>query len=485
MIEPKTALLARDSDRRWLQLVAPADYRNPTPQPRYHLVVIGAGPAGLVTAIAAAGLGAKVALIEKHRMGGDCLNVGCIPSKTLLAASGTGDDDFAAAFARMRATRAAIAEHDSVERYTAAGVDVFLGQARFINPSLVRVGELELNARRVVIATGARAAMPPIPGLSDANALTNDSGFELAEKPDRIAIIGAGPIGCELAQVFARLNVKVDLLEAANRILPGESEPGARVVQSALAGIGVNIRLGARIERVENRGSQTAVITADATVIADKLLVATGRVANTEELNLAAAGVRTDDNGIIVVDHKLRTTHPQVFAAGDVCTEMRFTHHADAHARAVVQNALFLPTARVDRLVVPRCVYTQPEIAQIGPTRDELDLSGRKYDTYSRAYAETDHGRTHDDDQGFIEVLTAPGKAEILGATIVGADAGEQIAFVCLAMANQLGVDAFGKGLLAYPTRAEAFRRIADDFRRKRLTPGLQAAFRRWFQWTA
>jgi pyruvate/2-oxoglutarate dehydrogenase complex dihydrolipoamide dehydrogenase (E3) component len=477
------ASASKASDDVWRRLVAPDDYRNPPPKRFYHLVVIGAGPAGLVTAMAAAGLGARVALIERHRLGGDCLNVGCVPSKALLEVSCRPGIDFGAAFAWLREVRAAIAEHDSVERYTNAGVDVFLGAARFVDSGTVSVDGQRLRARRVVIATGARAALPPISGLAAAAPLTNETVFDLAEQPRRLAVIGGGPIGCELAQAFARLGVNVHLFEADRRLLTTESEAAAAVVQRGLVAAGVTLETSARIDGVERRGSQIAILSAGRAHLADRLLVATGRRPNTEDLNLAAVDVSTDDRGTIVVDDKLRTTNPRIFAAGDVCTEIRFTHHADAHARAVVQNALFAPTARVGSLVVPRCTYTSPELAQVGPTRDELDTSSRPYDLYTVRYADTDRGRTQGDHDGFIEVLTVPGKARILGATIVGRDAGEQIAPICIALANGLGIDAFGKSLLPYPTRAEALKRIADQYSRKRLTPRLRKLFARWFDW--
>ena len=478
------AQLSDDFDRKWTTLVAPPDYVNPTPQDRYHLVVIGAGPAGLVTAIAAAGLGARVALIERHRMGGDCLNVGCVPSKALLEASRQPGSDFQSAFSSMREVRAGIATHDSVERYTQAGVDVFLGHARFTDSRTVTVDDIVLRARRVVIATGARAALPPIPGLQSIQPLTNESIFALAEKPARLAILGAGPIGCELAEAFARLGVEVRIFEASDRILIRESARAADVIRQSLESLGVDIRLGAKIDSVERRGNQVALVSGDETETADRLLVAAGRTANTDDLNLAAVEVRTNDRGLIVVDSKLRTSNPRIFAAGDVCTALQFTHHADAHARAVVQNALFLPTARVDSLIVPRCVYTHPELAQVGKTREELDASAAAFDAYTVDYADVDRGRAEHDRSGFVEILTRRGKSEILGATIVGHDAGEQIAPVCVAMANGQGIEAFGKTLLPYPTRAETLKRIADQYSRGRLTPTVKSLFDTFFRWT-
>jgi pyruvate/2-oxoglutarate dehydrogenase complex dihydrolipoamide dehydrogenase (E3) component len=471
------------ADQAWRRLVAPENYTNPAPQPRYHLIVIGAGPAGLVAAIAAAGLGAKVAMIERHALGGDCLNVGCIPSKSLLEFTARGGDDFDAAFAWLRGVRARIAEHDSVERYRAAGVDAFLGAATFVDKNTVRVGSTDLHGRRFVIATGARATLPPIPGLAESKPLTNETVFDLRKRPKRLVILGAGPIGCELAQAFARMHVDVHLLEAAERVLSNDAADASVIVGDALRSSGVTLHLGAKVSKVARRGAQF-VVTADGQEIGcDQLLVATGRRANTDELNLVAVNINTDEAGRIIVDDYLRTSNPRVFAAGDVCTKLQFTHHADAHARIVVQNALFYPTATTRKLIIPRCTYTDPEVAQVGRSRAELEQANEAFDAYRIAYDDMDRGRTQNDKRGYVEVLTRHGRGDILGATIVGHDAGEQIASVCVAMANGIGVSGFAKAVLPYPTRAEALRRIADQFNRRRFTPTAQRLFKSWFKW--
>ena len=468
----------------WRRLVAPDGYKNPEPEPRYHLIVIGAGPAGLVTAIAAAGLGAKVAMIERHALGGDCLNVGCVPSKSLLELTAHGGGDFDAAFAWLRSVRARIAEHDSVDRYRRAGVDVFLGSARFVDAGKVLVGATELVGRRIVIATGARADLPPIPGLTESKPLTNETVFDLRERPQRLLVLGAGPVGCELAQAFARLGIDVHVLELADRVLGNESADAAKVVEHALRDCGVKLHLRAQIVKVNRRRTQFVVTTSSEELTGDQLLVAAGRRANTNELNLAAAGVETDATGQVIVDKYLRTSNTRIFAAGDVCAKLQFTHHADAHARIVVQNALFFPTATTRKLVIPRCTYTQPEVAQVGATRAELDAAGHTFDATRVAYDDLDRGKTQGDRHGFAEVLTARRDSKILGATIVGRDAGEQIASVCVAMANGLGVDSFAKTVLPYPTRAEALKRIGDQYNRNRLTPTAQRLFKAWFRWS-
>ena len=472
-------------DRDWRELVFPRDYRNPSPRSRYHLVVIGAGPAGLVTAIAAAGLGARVALVERQAMGGDCLNVGCVPSKALLEFTrrnpGCEADE---AFAWLRQVRAEIARHDSVERYREHGVDVFLGTAHFLDHDSVAVEEHRLHGRRFVIATGARAAMPPIPGLASCDPLTNESIFDLAEPPQRLAILGAGPIGCEMAQAMARLGVDVHLFELADRVLPGESAGAGHVLGPALEADGVTLHLGSLVSDVTMGDDGPILHTDGISIAAGKVLVAAGRRANLEGLQLHKAGVEVRDR-LIVVDNKLRTTNRKIYAAGDVCSTLQFTHHADAHARIVVQNALFAPTATTSSLVVPRCTYTEPEVAQVGPTQEELDLAGTACDSYRLEFADLDRGKAAGDRHGFVEVTTVKGRDKILGGTIVGEDAGEQIAGICLAMNNGLGLGKLGKTMLPYPTRGEYMRRLADAYNRTRLTPLAQALMGAWLRYAA
>lgn len=475
--------LSGDADARWRELVFPAGWRNPTPAGRYNLVVIGAGPAGLITSIAAAGLGARVALIERHAMGGDCLNVGCVPSKTLLAASARGLP-FPAAMERMRAVRAMIARHDSVERYAAAGVDVFLGAARFEDPHRIRVGATMLETRKTVICTGARAALPPVPGLAEAAPRTNETIFDLEAAPRRLAVLGAGPIGCELALAFARLGVEVQLLEAQPRVLPLEDADAATLVAAALERAGVRLHLGVRIERVERRAGLRRVLLAGGDCIeAEELLVAAGRRRNVEDLGLERAGVRFDARDGVLVDERLRSSHRDVYAAGDVCSRLQFTHSADAQARIVIRNALFMGRARVDRLVVPWCTYTNPEVARVGASRRELDAAGRPYDALRVEFGELDRGRTDDAADGYAEVLVERGGDRLLGATLVGRDAGEQLAPLVLMMTAGLGFGALGSLVLPYPTRSEYLRRLADAWNRKRLSPRAARLLESWLRW--
>ena len=468
------------------QLLSPADYVNPVPRASYHLVVVGAGPAGLISAIGAAGLGAKVALVERHRMGGDCLNVGCMPSKSLLAfTEHTEHPDFDRAFAWLRQVRAEIAPHDSVERYTEAGVDVFLGDGVFNERGHVCVGDAVLKGRRVAICTGARAAVPAIPGLRECDPLTNETVFDLREKPDSLAILGAGAIGCELAQVFARLGVHVDLFELADRVLPNENHLASATLAQALTEAGVTLHLGAAVREVIGSGQ---IVTDNGAFECDRVLVALGRQPNTEGMNLAAAGVQVDARGFVISDAKLRTTNKRVFAAGDCTAALQFTHHADAQARALIQNALFLPTAKIDGLVVPHCTYTRPEIASVGLNQEQLQIAGTPYDEYEFYFDELDRTRAMPFSdriaraaKGYAQVFTARDKDTILGATLVGDDAGELLAPICLLMSQNLGLAAAQRTLFSYPTRSEYLKRLADAYNRSRMTPSVARLFQRWF----
>ncbi len=472
-------------DAIWRERTFPAGYKNPEPEGRYHLVVLGAGTAGLITAIGAAGLGARVALVEQAAMGGDCLNIGCVPSKALLEYTRRHSRpvSFDDAYEWLRKVRAEISEHDSVERYSENGVDVFLGSARLLNDTTVQVNEQRLSARRIVLATGARAAIPPIPGLAECEPLTNETLFDLQAPPASLAILGAGAIGCEIAQAFARLGVEVQVFEMADRVLPLEEEEASAAVDHALRLAGVTLHLNAPVSSISRHDSRLTVHSAELQISADRILVAAGRRANIDELDLDAAGVEIEA-GLVKVDHRLRTTNPRIFAAGDVCSRTQFTHNADSQARIVVQNALFAPTASTTSLIIPHCTYTAPEVAHVGRTRAELTQQPLAYDVYRVAFGELDRGRAAGDADGFVEVLTRKGRDKILGATIVSHDAGEQIAALCLAMGHGIGLGGLGKAVLPYPTRAEYLRRLADSYNRTRLSPKAKRIMSRWFRWT-
>ena len=477
-------------DTKSWQLLCPKDYVNPTPKKKYHLVVVGAGPAGLISAIGAAGLGANVALIERHRMGGDCLNVGCMPSKALLSYTQENvNPDFDEAFSWLREVRAGIAPHDSVERYSEMGVDVFQGEACFNAGGQLQLDDPVFNTRRIALCTGARAGLPPIPGLDPSLILTNENVFDLTTQPESIAILGGGAIGCELAQVFSRLGVRVELFEQAPRLLPLEIPLAGETLAQSLRDIGVQLHLGAAVTAIEGAGS---IHTPNVTVACEKIMVAAGRKPNIENLNLSAAGVDLDSRGFIAVDEKLRTSKKYIYAAGDCATPLQFTHHADAQARVLIQNTLFLPTAKVSGLAVPHCTYTSPEVASIGPSLDTLDSTGVAYDRYEFDLTELDRvkakpftsaakAKAHG---GYVLVVTAKGTDRILAATIIGTDAGELLAPICLMMSNNLGLSAAQKTIFSYPTRSEFLKRLGDAYNKSRMTPTIASIFGWWLQRT-
>ncbi|NCC94626.1 MAG: FAD-binding protein, partial [Opitutae bacterium] len=367
----------RDEHNRALEsLVHPSGWTNPRPQPVYNLVVIGGGTAGLVCAAGAAGLGAKVALIERDFLGGDCLNFGCVPSKALLragrAAAAVRDAgefgvhvpdgtrvDFGQVMERMRRLRASIAPNDSARRFRDLGVDVFLGQGRFTDAHTVEVGGERLSFVKAVVATGARAAAPPIEGLETVRYLTNETIFSLTELPRRLAVIGTGPVGCELAQAFARFGSEVLLVESSRGLLRKEDRDAAEIVRQALLKDGVKLLCCGKEVKVSGADGDKIRLVADSKAgsydeVVDELLIAVGRKPNVEGLGLEEAGVAFSAKGVQVDDH-LRTTNPDIFAAGDVCSPFQFTHAADFMARTVLRNALFKGRAKVSALTIPWC----------------------------------------------------------------------------------------------------------------------------------
>jgi pyruvate/2-oxoglutarate dehydrogenase complex dihydrolipoamide dehydrogenase (E3) component len=492
-------------DQQLVSNVHPPDWFNPEPAPRYHLVVIGAGTAGLVTAAGAAGLGAKVALVERELMGGDCLNVGCVPSKALLRAARAFASvrdagqygvivppgarvDFPAVMERMRRLRAGLSPHDSAARFRGLGIDVFLGEGRFTGPDTLTVDGRTLRFRRAAICTGARANRPDIPGLSEAGFRTNENVFALTELPPRLAVIGAGPIGCELAQAFARFSARVSLLHNHAQILPKEDREGAELVEAALRRDGVDMVLNCTVTRVD-KGDHEKVVrlqcgenTRDLAV--DEILVGAGRVPNVEGLGLEAAGVTYDPKKGIIVDDRLRTTNPKIYAAGDVCSRFQFTHMADALARMVIQNALFLGRRKASALTIPWCTYTDPEIAHVGLYENEARERGMEVQTFVQQLRDVDRAVLDGETEGFVKVLVRKGRDRIVGATIVAAHAGEMISELTLAMVGKLGLATIADTIHPYPTQAEAIKKVGDAYNRTRLTPFVKALLDRWFAWT-
>ncbi|MFQ5696744.1 MAG: mercuric reductase [Myxococcota bacterium] len=493
-------------NRRLLANVHPADWVNPEPRGRYNLVVLGAGTAGLITAAVAAGLGARVALVERHLMGGDCLNVGCVPSKALIRASraaaevrrarefgirvdGKIEVDFAAVMERLRRARAEISRDDSAERYRdELGVDVFLGEGRFAGRDRLQVGEAQLRFARAVIATGARATAPPIPGLDEAGFLTNESVFSLTTCPPRLAVIGAGPIGCELAQAFQRLGAQVQLLEMAPQVLIREDPDAAALVQAALVRDGVELVLDARLERVRKTpGGKTIEYTRGGSrqsVEVDEILVGAGRAPNVEGLGLEQAGVAFDPRLGVRVSETLRTRNPRIWAAGDVCMAWKFTHAAEAAAKIVVQNALFHRRLKLSQLVMPWCTYTDPEIAHVGLYEAEARERGIEVETYQVPLERVNRALLDGETEGFVKLHVRKGGGRLIGGTIVASHAGELISELTLAMVGKLGLGTVANTVHPYPTQAEGLRAAANGYLRSRLTPHVARLFRSWLSLT-
>jgi pyruvate/2-oxoglutarate dehydrogenase complex dihydrolipoamide dehydrogenase (E3) component len=487
------------ADERLRSNVHPPGWVNPEPRGRYHLVVVGGGTAGLVSAMGAAGLGARVALVERGLLGGDCLVTGCVPSKAILRsaravaearhADAVGvrvagvEADFGAVMRRMRERRADISPHDSASRVRAAGVDVYFGDARFTSPSTLDVDGRTLRFRRAVIATGGRPAVPQIPGLSAVPYLTNETLFSLTERPRRLGIVGAGPIGCEMAQAFARLGSIVTLVDQAQQVLPQEDADAAALVAARMAGDGVAIELQASVAGVRQQ-SDGIVVQLERSggqreFTCDQLLVAAGRVPNVERLNLAAAGVAADKAGV-TVDDRLRTSNRRIFAAGDVCSPFKFTHAADAAARVVIQNALFFGRARASALVIPWCTFTDPEVAHVGWYADAARRQGHQVETITVPLDEVDRAVVDEERDGFVRVHHARGR--ILGCTIVASRAGDLIGVPTYALMRGASLNDFGATIYPYPTESNAFRAAGDAYRRSRLTPRVRAWLKRYFQ---
>ena len=493
-------------NQKLVSYLHPPDWVNPQPASSYNLVVIGAGPAGLIVAAGAAGLGAKVALIEKHLMGGDCLNVGCVPSKTLIRSaravgdiwnaskfgvnvSNSAEVDFAAVMERLRRIRAEISDVDSADRYQhKLGVDVFLGSGRFTSNSTIEVAGQTLKFKKAVITTGARALQPQIPGLQEAGYLTNETVFNLTEKPQRLAVIGGGPIGCELAQAFRRLGCEVVLLHKNAQILDKEDIDAAKIVQQAFVKEGIQLLLESKIERVEQTNAGKVIYYQwqgkEASVTVDEIIASAGRSPNVEGLNLENVGVEYDTEKGVFVNDNLQTTNPRIYAAGDICMKHKFTHAADFAARMVIQNTLFFGRKKLSALTIPWCTYTDPEVARVGLGDRELQAQGIDVDTFLIFFDTVDRAIIDGEEEGFVKIHVKKGSDKILGATIVARHAGDMISEITLAMVNNIGLGKIASVIHPYPTQADAIRKAGDAYNRTRLTPFVKDLFNRWLAWT-
>jgi pyruvate/2-oxoglutarate dehydrogenase complex dihydrolipoamide dehydrogenase (E3) component len=481
--------------------VHPVEWSNPTPASCYQLVIVGGGSAGLASAQAAAALGVRVALVERHLLGGTCLNTGCLPSKAIIRTSRlyaemrdanrygvqVPDDirvDFSAVMERVRRLRSHISGGDSVRNLVAAGVDVFFGNVQFSGADTLKVNGDELRFRKALIATGARPHIPSIPGLREAGFLTNANVFNLTELPPRLLVIGGGPLGCELAQAFSRLGARVTIVQDMPLFLDREERDAAQILSDAFARDGIEVRLNTQAVavRVENGEKLVDLLSDDYhnTIAVDAILAGTGRVPNVEGLNLEAAGVDYAAGDGVRVDDFLCTSNPRIYAAGDICLEHQYTDTATASARIAVQNALFRGRERMSDLVIPWCTYTDPEIAHVGLYVREANQQGIPVKTFTIPMHEIDRAVTDSEDGGFVKVHVRERTDQILGATIVARHAGDMINEITLAMVAGIGLRTLSRVIHAYPTQAEAIRCAADAYNRTRLTPRIRARLRRW-----
>jgi pyruvate/2-oxoglutarate dehydrogenase complex dihydrolipoamide dehydrogenase (E3) component len=465
----------------------------------YNLVVIGAGSAGLVSAYIAAAAKARVAIVESDRLGGDCLNTGCIPSKALIHSAkvlkeageaqrlglrGQLTADFPAVMARVQRVIRRVAPHDSAERYQGLGVEVLMGRARIVDPWTVKVGDRTLISRNIVVATGAEPMMPPIPGLKQVNPLTSETVWLLTEQPGTFLIVGGGAVGCELAQSFARLGSRTILLEIASRLVMREDAEVSDAVRHTLLAEGVEIKTGIAIERFEQKSGQCLVRLADGSSISfDKVLMATGRRPRTRGFGLEELGLL--DGERLVVDRQLRTRLPNILAAGDVIGEFQFTHAASHYAWFASVNALFggLKRWSADFRVFPSVIYTDPEVARVGLTEQDAREQGIPYEVVRFDLAELDRAIADGANAGFIKVLTVPGKDRILGAVIVGARAGDMLAEFTLAMKHGLGLRAVLQTIHPYPGWTEANKAVAGEWQKAHTPTWALALSKRWLQW--
>ncbi|MEO7052552.1 MAG: mercuric reductase [Rhodanobacter sp.] len=487
-------------ERKRLDAVSPEAWNNPEPAGPYQLVILGAGSAGLAAASTAAALGARVALIERHMIGGTCFNTGCVPSKTLLRTAAVYAEmrdaarygaqapaqikvDFAAAMERLRRIRSHLTNTTSVRLLVASGVDVYFGNPQFEGADRLSVNGQPLTFEKALIATGARPHIPDIPGLKQAGFLTNATVFDLIELPPRLLVIGGGPLGCELAQAFERLGSKVTIVQNRPLFLEHEERDAAQTLSEAFARDGIEVRLNTTVSAVRMEGTEKVcdLVSDDyhSTVRVDAILTGVGRRPNVQGLALEVAGVACDDIAGITVDDHLRTGNPRIYAAGDVCLEAKFTDIAEESARIVVRNALLGGNELLSDRVVPWCTYTDPEIAHVGMYVREANARGIPIKTFTIPMHEIDRAVTDGEQAGFVKVHVSEGSDHILGATIVSRDAGDMISQVTLAMVAGVGLRTLAKVIHAYPTKTEAIREAALAYNRTRITPRVIARLHR------
>ena len=469
------------------------------------IVVIGAGSAGLVSAYIGAAVKAKVTLVEKHRMGGDCLNTGCIPSKALIRTakfmaqvrraetlgfkSASAQLDFAQAMERVQRVVQTIEPHDSVERYEGLGVECLQGHANIVSPFEVQVGERRISTRNIIIAAGAGPFVPPVPGIEDTGYLTSDSLWDIRELPRRLLVLGGGPIGCELAQCFARLGSQVTQVEMLDRILFREDPDVSAAVMKRFEEDGVDVRVGHRAKQFINRAGDKILICESAgnvvEIVFDTLLVAVGRKANVTGYGLETLGLELRANGTVEVDAYLRTKFPNVFACGDVTGPYQFTHVSAHQAWFATVNALFggFKKFAVDYRVIPWATFTEPEVARVGLNESDAQAQGIAYEVVTYGIDDLDRAIADEQAHGMVKVLTEPGRDRILGATIVGAHAGDLIAEYVAAMRHGLGMNKILGTIHIYPTLAEANKYAAGEWKRAHAPERVLRLLGRYHAW--
>jgi pyruvate/2-oxoglutarate dehydrogenase complex dihydrolipoamide dehydrogenase (E3) component len=491
-----------DSDEALRLNSRPPGWHNPEPRTPYHLLVIGAGPAGLVAARAAAALGARVALIEKHLLGGVSLNYGCVPFQALIRTSRLYAEmrnaevygaqtpqnvevNFPLAMERMRRIRTRAGQVDSAPRILKDGIDLFFGSAQFVDADTVEVDGLRLRFKKALIATGSRSLLPTIPGLDEAGYLTNETFFNLNALPKSLLVIGGGPVGCQVAQAMSRFGCRTIIVHAEPLFLPKEERDAAQLLAEALARDGVEIHLNTTAVNVRIEGGKKLVETVNdgnvATITVDEILTGIGRLPALSGLNLEAAGVDYDSDRGIAVDDFLRTSNRRIFAAGDVCLDHKFTDTAEASARIVVRNALSFGRERLSALTIPWCTYTDPEIAHVGLYVRQARERGIPVKTFTVPMHEVDRALADGEEHGFVKVHVREGSDTILGATVVARHAGEMINDLSLAMVAGIGLSTIARVIHAYPTQAESIKKAAMAYSLAQPTSWIKRLRRFWF----
>jgi len=470
----------------------------------FNAVVIGAGSAGLVSSYIAASLNSKVAVIEKHKMGGDCLNTGCVPSKALIRSASivqlgkhaknfgmksiSVDFDFKDIMSRIRSVIKKIEPHDSVERYSKLGVNCIEGSAKILSPYEVKVGDQILKTEAIIVATGARPFVPPIKGLKDIPFRTSDNIWELEALPKRLVVLGGGPIGSELAQCFARLGSKVSLVEMGDRVLAREDPEVSTLISKVFEDEGIQVLTEHKASEVVAKANEKILICEKKNgekleVLFDEILVAVGRRANTEGFGLEELGVKKAKNGTLEVDEYLRTSIPNIMACGDVAGPYQFTHAAAHQAYYAIVNSLFFPFSRVDYRVMPWCTFTDPEVARVGLNEQEAKEKNIAYEIAHYPLDDLDRAIADGETNGFVKILTVPGKDKILGATLVGSHVSNILSEVVLAMKHNLGLNKILGTIHTYPTLAEANRYVAGVWKRQHKPERILKLLKNYFRW--